>query len=207
MDARVILDKVIELDKEIATLQNRFDELPTEDQAAALTTLFDNQLKSTGELDEDIRPFYRVVEMMSTIDGAALLLARGLSHSNEGVRHVCGDVLSHIAAEDGLAAIAPAVEHAIRMQDLSAREMPYILSLIEDPAAVAQIHRFLDSEDTEVVYQAIEACANLSDMDSLPPLRRLIDDDREIDIDDEEGPVTIGMLAREAIEIIESDEE
>ena len=208
MDARQILEKIIGLEHEIMNLQDKFDDAPQDDRREALTTRFDALQRDTGENDEVPMEFIRVAQMIAPLEGGAALLATGMSHSNDDLRHLCGEALLSIADEDGVGAIVPAVDYALDKKDISAKEMPFVLGYIEDPAALTQIHRFLKGEDPEIVYLAIEACANIGDSASLEALRKLENDEREIEVDEEEeGPITIGMLAQEAIGLIEADEE
>jgi HEAT repeat protein len=208
MDANEILEKIIGLDEQIMKLQDSFDEVPEGDRATALTGRYGKLLSATGKEDSIPIEIIRVAEMICTLENSAALLAEGLSHSNEDIRHLCGDALISIGSEDGIGAIVPAVDYALEKKDVSANEMPFILGWIEDPGGAAQMHRFLELDDPEIVYAAIEACAHAGDLESIEPLKKLMDDEREIEVEEEDDqPVTIGMLAREAVELIASIEE
>ena len=81
--------------------------------------------------------------------------------------------------------------------------------MIDDAAVPRAIERFLAADDPEVVASAIEALADSGDRDSLDKLEGLTSDDRTVSIDggDGDASVTLGELAREAIDAISMDEE
>ncbi|MBN2527029.1 MAG: hypothetical protein JXR76_11600 [Deltaproteobacteria bacterium] len=210
MNASKILSEILEMDSKIMTLQDDFDGQPEADRKAALVGLADTLLEKTGEHDSVPLPMIRVAEMICTLEDGPLQLARALSHPNEEVRHLFGEAIISLGTEDGVDSIAAAVDYALENKGSAALEMPFILAWIDDPAATTHIHKFLELEETDVVYAAIEACASVSDIDSVEVLKKLVEDKREVEVEDDdedEAPVTIGMLAQEAIDIIEGAEE
>jgi hypothetical protein len=210
MNASKILSEILELDKKIMKMQDDFDLQPEDEKKQALVSLAEDLMSQTAEHDAVPLPMIRVAEMICTLEDGPLQLARGLSHSNEEVRHLFGEAIISLGTEEGVDTIVPAVEYALEQKGNAALEMPFILAWIDDPAVTAHIHKFLEAEETDIVYAAIEACASVSDPDSIDSLKKLVDDPREVEVDDEdadESPITIGMLATEAIEIIEDSEE
>lgn len=210
MNASTILSEILALDAKIMQMQDDFDTQPESDKNTALVKLATKLLKDTGENAPVPIPMIRVAEMICTLNDGPSQLANGLSHPNEDVRHLFGEAIISLGTEDGVQTIVPAIEYALEKKGKAAMEMPFILAWIDDPSVSEYIQKFLKLKDTEIVYAAIEACASVSDADSIPSLQELIDDPREIaveDDDDDEQPVTIGMLAKEAIELIESAEE
>lgn len=210
MNASKILSDILELDAKIMTMQDDFDSQPEAEKQSALVTLATTLLNKTSENDSVPIPMIRVAEMICTLEDGPIHLAKGLSHDNEDVRHLFGEAIISLGTEDGVASIVPAVEYALENKGKAALEMPFILAWIDDPAVTEHIHKFLTLESTDIVYAAIEACASVSDADSIESLKKLVGDTREVEVeddDDDDQPVTIGMLAKEAIEIIESAEE
>ncbi len=210
MNASKILSEILELDKKIMKMQDDFDLQPEDEKKQALVSLAEDLMNQTAEHDAVPLPMIRVAEMICTLEDGPLQLAKGLSHSNEEVRHLFGEAIISLGTEEGVDTIVPAVEYALEQKGNAALEMPFILAWIDDPAVTAHIHRFLEAEETDIVYAAIEACASVSDPDSIDSLKKLVDDPREVEVDDDdadESPITIGMLATEAIELIEDSEE
>ena len=210
MKASEILSEILDLDIRIMKMQDDFDLQPEVDKKDALVALADDLLSKTDAHDNVPLPMIRVAEMICTLEDGPALLMKGLAHDNEEVRHLFGEALISLGSEDGVSAIAPAVDIALTDKGNAAQEMPFILAWIDDPGVTAYIHKFLTLEETDIVYAAIEACASVADADSIEPLKALVDDEREIEVDDDdedESPVTIGMLAKEAIDIIQESEE
>jgi HEAT repeat protein len=210
MNASKILSEILELDKKIMKMQDDFDLQPEEEKKEALVSLAGELMNQTAEHDAVPLPIIRVAEMICTLEDGPVHLAKGLSHSNEEVRHLFGEAIISLGTEEGVDTIVPAVDYALEQKGPAALEMPFILAWIDDPGVTAHIHKFLEAEETEIVYAAIEACASVSDPDSIDSLKKLVDDTREVEVEDDdedESPITIGMLATEAIEIIEDSEE
>jgi HEAT repeat protein len=166
-------------------------------------------LKNTAKDDFVPMALVRVAEMMSTLDNAAEALVQGLSHPNEDVRQQFGSAIISIGSEYGVEAIIPAVDLVLKNNDLSTNEMPYILGWIEDPDIAPQIHRFLEVDNTGVVYAAIEAIVHVGDPDSIEALKKLVDDPRKVPLDDDidddidDDETTIGNIAMEAIDLLD----
>ena len=211
MNASKILSEILGLDSKIMKLQDDFDLQPEADKQKALVALADDLMSKTDAHDDVPLPMIRVAEMICTLENGPTLLAKGLSHENEEVRHLFGEAIISLGTEDGVESIIPAIDYALKEKGNAALEMPFILAWIDDPAVTSHIHKFLTLEETDIVYAAIEACASVADPDSIEPLKALIDDNREVaveDDDEDDSPVTIGMLAKEAIDIVqESDED
>ena len=210
MSAKEILNKIIALDEEILKLQDEFDGINEADREKSLLEAADAVLKDLK--DDDFVPLslIRIVEMMGTLDNAANILVSGLLNSNEEIRQIFGEALITIGNEDGIEAVIPAIDKVIENNDISTREMPYILGWIDDPGVIKQISRFFDNSDALVVYGAIEASVHIADPDFVEPLKKLTDDKRELpheEDDDDDEVITIGMLAAEAISLIESGDD
>jgi len=213
MNAQQILDEIIALDARIIDLRDRFDELDEGSRTEALETLCSDLREHTGAMDPVPMPLIRATDMVCGLSKGASIIGQGMSHPNPDIRELCGQSLITIS-EESIDAILPAIDMAIEEAGTAALEMPFVLTYIDDPTVTGQILRFLKVKTPEVVAAAIEALAEIRDPESLPALRELIDDEREVAIEDEDGDdhdeeqtISIGVLAKEAISLIESDEE
>jgi len=213
MNAQQILDEIISLDARIIELRDRFDELDEGSRTEALETLCNTLREHTGPMDPIPMPLIRATDMVCGLSKGAVILGQGMSHPNPDIRELCGQSLITVS-EESLEAILPAIDMAIEEAGTAAQEMPFVLTYIDDPTVTGQILRFLDVKTPEVVAAAIEALAEIRDPEALPALRKLVDDPREVaiededdDNDDEEQTIAIGMLAKEAIQLIEANEE
>jgi HEAT repeat protein len=210
MDAKALVDEIVELDQQIAELRDRFEGLPTEQRTATLAELFARSLGDTGPDSPVPLALVRATDLVFGLeDAAAGILAPALDHPNSDVRHLAGEALIGLA-EDGVQLIVPAVDHALGSEGSAAEEMPFILALVEDAEAPRQIERFLAHEQADPVAAAIEALADVCDPSSVEALERLIEDQRTVSLDggeDAASEITIGALAGEAIDMIEMDSE
>jgi len=210
MSAKKILSEIIELDAKIAELRDGFDECEEAEQIRAIEEVLEKELKAIGAEDPVTIPAVRAADMLVPLgESGAKALAPGLSHANPDVRRLVGEALLGIA-EDGLAAIRPAVDHALGAGVPAAEEMPFLLAMIEDGDTPKAIAEFLKSKDTDAVAAAIEALADVGDPASVPALKALIDDKRRVKVEGEDEDLqewTLGELAAEAIEMIEEEEE
>lgn len=209
MDARKIIEEVISLDDRISRLRDEFDKLPREDRAAALVELFDRERKAIGADGDITIGVVRATDMVCGLEeGAAAILAEGLKHGNPDVRQLAGEAIMGLA-EDGLDEIAPAIDAALEAGPPASEEMPFILAMIDDPGVTEHITRFLDLDDADSVVAGIEALAETRDPVAIPALDSLSSDPRTISLeagDGDQEEMTIGKLALEAIEIVESEE-
>jgi hypothetical protein len=209
MGASQIIQEIIALDDQIAKLRSRLDDLPVAELQQTLGQQIGQALSGVGEDDPLPLTLVRLTDLACGLDeGAAAILAPGLSNANHDVRQLTGEALLSLA-DDGIDAIVPAVEHSLRAGGAAAEEMPFLLAMIDDAAAPRLIERFLAAGDPEIVAAAIEALADAGDRESLDKLRALASDKREVSIDGGQGEasVTLGELATEAIDAIAQDEE
>ena len=89
-------------------------------------------------------------------------------------------------------------------------ELPYLLVEVPEPGVVKLLAKFLASEDGDVVAAAIEAIAEIGDPAAVRVLLPLQGDKRPCSLGDEdleEGDVTVGELAMEAIELLQVSED
>jgi HEAT repeat protein len=130
-------------------------------------------------------------------------LVRILDDEEPSVRVAAGEAILDVAFER-YAEVARAVERALDagVDGPAMRELPYVLAEVGEPSALKLIRRFLALPSAQTVGAAIEALASLGDPAAIPALEALVDDARTTSVEDleEDVPVTLGELAREAIE-------
>jgi HEAT repeat protein len=87
------------------------------------------------------------------------------------------------------------------------RELPYVLAEAMHPHVVGMLAPWLRHPNADVVAAAIEALATLGDPSACPLLAPLFEDARRSTVDqgeDERLEATVGELARQAVELLES---
>jgi HEAT repeat protein len=89
-------------------------------------------------------------------------------------------------------------------------ELPYLLAEIPEPGVLKLLGLFLAHSDPDAVAAAIEALAEMGDPAAIPLLEPLAHDDRTVELADDGSDTTseasIGELATEAIELLQSFE-
>ncbi|MBW2276347.1 MAG: hypothetical protein JRF63_02580 [Deltaproteobacteria bacterium] len=209
MGAREIIADIIRHDDRIASLRDELDSLPTTELKEALVEQISVVLQQTGQSDPLPLSLVRLVELACGLEqSAARILRAGLDSANADVRQLIGEALLTLT-EPGIEPIMPAVEHALEAGGAAAEEMPFILAMIEDAGVPRVIERFLAADDSEVVASAIEALADAGDRSSIAMLEPLAADARSVSIDGGQGEATVslGELAKEAMDVIAMDEE
>ena len=211
MNAQKILDEILALDAKIADLRDQFKELDEGSRFTALETLTYDLFQRTGDLDPMPMSMLRAVDLVCDLEKGAVILGAGMGHPNENVRELCGHSLVTLS-EEGSDAIVPAVDLVLETGGHAAQEMPFVLTYVDSPEATGHIVRFLEVDDAEIVASAIEALAELRDPEAIPALQKLVDDTREVPMDEEDFDdgddsgaarmLSLGALATDAIEFI-----
>lgn len=151
----------------------------------------------------------RLADLCAQVPGPQMVdtLIAILDDDDETVRVTAGEALLDVGY-DRYAEVARGIERVLERKHtgVSMTELPWILAEIGEPSALALIKKFLASDDGEICASALEALVSLGDPAGADALENLLDDQREVtvdDSDDEDGDgirTTIGQLAREAIE-------
>ena len=209
-NAKDTFQKIMSLTEETAELMEKFAELDNAEQEAVLTAAFAEQTKDIEpEADVPIT-LVRTAEMLVGVmtEKSVATLAAGLGSENATVRMLCGDALMHIAEED-LELLKPAVDDVLKQGGTAAEEMPFVLLEVDDPEIPKILEAFLKSSEGEVVAAAIEALIELGDPDCEPAIKALVDDKREVTLDEgvEDETTTIGRLAQDALAMLEGQED
>ena len=209
-NAKDTFQKIMKLTEETSDLMDAFAELDNAAQESVLTAAFVDQTKNIDP-DADVPiTLVRTAEMLVGVmtEKSVATLAAGLGNENATVRMLCGDALMHIA-EDDLELLKPAVDNVLKMGGTAAEEMPFVLLEVDDPEVPKILEKFLKSSEGEVVAAAIEALIEIGDPDSEPALKALVNDNREVTLDEgvEDETTTIGRLAQDAVAMLESRED
>jgi HEAT repeat protein len=209
-NAKDTFKEIMSLTEKTADLMDQFTEFDTAAQEEVLTAAFAAQIKNIDpEADVPIT-LVRTAEMLVGVTSgkAVSTLCTGLGSENATVRMLCGDALVH-AAEDDLELIKPAVEEVLKKGGTAAEEMPFVLLEVDDPEIPNILEKFLKSSEAEVVAAAIEAIIEIGDPDSEKALKTLVNDKREVALDEgsDDETTTIGQLAKDAIAMLSEQEE
>ena len=146
----------------------------------------------------------RLADLCAQVPGPTMsdALIRILDDDEPTVRVAAGEALLDVGYER-YAEVARAIERALDRSANGAAmtELPFVIAEIGEPSALALLRRFLVHPDAEVVAAGVEALVQLGDPGAIADLEKLVDDEREVTLDDlEDGDTTIGELAEAAIE-------
>lgn len=152
----------------------------------------------------------RLADLCAQVPGPKMAdaLVSILDHDEPSVRVAAGEALLEVGYER-YAELARAIE---RFVDGGASgpamvELPFIIAEIGEPSALPLLRKFLAHPDGDVVASAIEASAQLGDAEIVPDLEKLVDDERDVTLEDlEDSAATVGELAEAAIEALGSGE-
>jgi HEAT repeat protein len=201
--------EIMNLTEKTAQLMDDFAGLDAAEQEKVLTAAFSKQIQQASA-DSDIPvTLVRTAEMLVGVmtETALKVLASGLGSENAMVRMLCGDALMH-AAEDDLELLKPAIEDVLKAGGTAAEEMPFILLEVDDPEVPRILEKFLKSSEGEVVAAAIEAVIEVGDPTSEAALKALVDDKREVVLDEgvADETTTVGQLAKDALDLLEEQD-
>jgi HEAT repeat protein len=146
----------------------------------------------------------RLADLCAQVAGPKMAdaLIRILDDDEPTVRVAAGEALLDVGYER-YAEVARAIERALdrNTTGMAMTELPFVIAEIGEPSALALLRRFLSHPDADVVAAGVEALVQLGDPGAIADLEKLVDDAREVTLDDlEDGDTTIGELAEAAIE-------
>jgi HEAT repeat protein len=149
----------------------------------------------------------RLADLCAQVPGPRMTdaLIAILSDEEPRVRVAAGEALRDLGYER-YAEVARGIERALdgHASGLAMSELPWVLAEIGEPSALPLIRRFLDHQSPDVVAAAIEALAQLQDLDAVRDLKRFVGDPRVVTIDDfeHETKTTLGELAEDALQML-----
>ncbi|MGA2449902.1 MAG: hypothetical protein ABTD50_14585 [Polyangiaceae bacterium] len=146
-----------------------------------------------------------ISELLGDMHGprAVDILIDVLASDDADARHSAGEALSE-QAWDRFKDVALGIERALARlpgDSPALLELPYILAEIPEAGALRLLGQFLQHATAEVVAAAIEALVERVDPQALELLEPLANDQRRVEIEDDEGAsgqATIGELVAEA---------
>jgi HEAT repeat protein len=159
--------------------------------------------------DEAALRLVRLASVLGELEGprAVDLLIDILGSEEPEARSCAGEALSDLAF-DRFKEVALGVERGLERLPTGSPallELPYLLAEIGEPGVRKLLGRFLAHTDPEAVAAAIEAIVDMGDAGAASLLGPLTDDARRVSLEDEEGEegsVTLGELAREAVKLL-----
>jgi hypothetical protein len=188
-------------------------ELLAADPAQLLAALEGAVKEALGMSDEPERALRlaRIAPLLSELHGPKPvdLLIDILGCEAPEARHAGGEALEDLAY-DRFKEVALGVERALErlpVGHLALAELPYLLADIPEPGVLKLIGRFLAHKDPDAVAGGLEALVEIGDPAGSGMLAPLEKDTRQVVLEDdegEEGRVTIGELAKEARQLLES---
>jgi HEAT repeat protein len=202
------LSQWFEAERNVRLLHGELAKVPAPVLIDALGAAVEEAL-TLDDGDEAALRLVRLSSLLGELEGPRTvdLLIDILGSEEPEARHAAGEALEELAF-DRFKEVALGTERALgRLPpgNPALLELPYLLSGIGEPGVRKLLGRFLLNEDPDAVSAAIEAIVEMGDGDAAPLLESLVSDAREVSLEDdegEEGTVTIGELAREAITLL-----
>jgi hypothetical protein len=165
-----------------------------------------------GEGPEAAIALVPLAEVLGECEGPEVcdLLVDLLGSDEPEVRLTAGRALQDLAY-DRFREVAEAIERAVQRLPTTSpalRELPFVVGEIGEPGVPRILKGYLAHAEPEVVAAAIEALAASGDPAAISELKKLLHDQRVVQVDEEggEGQVALGMLAQEAISILEGEQ-
>jgi HEAT repeat protein len=213
--AHAAIDEAIEqLFAAERAVRKMHDQLVHSDRNALLTALGDAVAAARKEKREDEASLrlVRLAAVLGELDGpkAVDLLIDVLASESGEARYAAGEALTELSF-DRFKEVALGVERALERlapDSPALGELPFVLAEVPEPGVTKLLVRMLALPNAEVVASAIEASAEVGDPALAKAIGKLVDDPRPVTMDDDEGEsdeVTLGQLAREALELFGDD--
>lgn len=204
MKPEQFLETIFRSDRDLREAESRL--MQTRDQNTLSDILWKATEDARGMQDrqEGAMRLERLADLCAQVPGPRMTdaLIMILDDEDPTVRVAAGEALLDVGYER-YAEVARGIERILdkKHKGPALAELPWVLAEIGEPSALGLIRRFLENDDAEVAASAIEALTTLLDPSAIPALEALVDDDREVAVDDGESETmtTVGELAVEAI--------
>jgi HEAT repeat protein len=176
-----------------------------------LTAALAAALREPNEDEASLR-LVRIAALLGEHEGPRVIdaLIDVLSSEHPEARRAAGEELEALAFER-FKEVAGGVERALKRLPVGSAalpELPYILAEVQEPGVVKLIGQFLAHRDADAVAAAIETLAEIGDPAAVKLLEPLIEDARTVELADDgsdaTSEATVGELATEAIELLQS---
>ncbi|MCG8555294.1 MAG: HEAT repeat domain-containing protein [Proteobacteria bacterium] len=198
------LDAIFEADRELRRLEALVVAREHSHAAAQLLTQAVRQASSLEDRRERVLRLERLADMCAQVPAAGMAdtLIGILDSEDPSVRVHAADAIVDVAYERHLDVVR-AIERALEAggEGPAMAELPWVISEIGEANTVALIARFLSHRSGEVVASAVEALASFGAPEAIAPLEALMDDEREVTLDEPDSGtrVVISNLVRETI--------
>ena len=198
------LETIFRSDRELRDAEARL--LQTRDANTLTDVLWSatEEASSMQDRREGTMRLERLADLCAQVPGPRMTdaLIKILDDEDPAVRVAAGEALLDVGYER-YAEVARGIERVLdkKHQGPAMAELPWVLAEIGEPSALTLIRRFLESSEAEVAASAIEALTTLMDPGAIPALEALVNDKRQVAVDDgeTESMTTVGELAEEAI--------
>lgn len=206
------LDAIFDADRALRAAEARFF---ASTRGADAAEVLEAAVREAAEIEdpaEGAMRLERLADLCAQVPGPAMVdaMIAILNHGEPPVRVAAGEALLDVAYER-YAEVARGVERALDapLSGPAMAELPYILAEVGEPSALPLLRRFLAHHEADAVAAAVESLVQLADPAAVEDLEELVDDERVVTLEDleEETTASIGELAREAIEALESLED
>lgn len=214
--ASALLDALFTAEREVRLRRTRIAEAVVDAPGEMLGAVEHAIAATDDEADDDARSMRLVslAHLLAGVDGAKPvdLLVRILSSDDGDARFAAGSALEE-RAFDRFKEVALGVERALESlahDSPALAELPFVLVDVPEPGVQKLLARFLAHPSPIAVAAGIEAIAELGDPAASKALAKLENDERLVAVDDDDpeaAEVTIGELAREARELLDSAHE
>jgi len=204
MDLGARLAKLFEAERAVRALHA---ELLREDPAALMAALGPaaREALELKDATESTLRLVRIAELLTDVNGdaSADLLVDILGTEHGEARLSAGEALEE-RGYSRFKELALAVERALDRlpkDSVALEELPYLLAEIPEPGVTKLLARFLGLQSAEAVSASIEALVEVGDPGAIKLLEPLEKDARTVSVAGESS-ITIGELAREAIDLL-----
>lgn len=209
------LSELFDAERTCRKLHDQLAELAPDDLLDVLGGALVAALKESHEEEASLR-LVRIAGLLGELEGprAVDLLIDVLASEHPEARSSAGQELEELAF-DRFKEVAKGVERALKRLPAGSPalpELPYLLAEIPEPGVVKLLGQFLAHADADAVAAAIESLVEIGDPSAAKLIAPLSADKRTVELADDgaggEGTaeVTIGELAKEAVEILEGRE-
>ncbi len=204
MDLAAQLDKLFEAERSVRALHGDLSKQEPKALVDAAAPKAREALAMKDPTESTVR-LVRIAELLADVpgDAAADLLVDILGSEHAEARLSAGEALEE-RGYSRFKELALAVERALSRlpkTSVALEELPYLLAEIPEPGVAKLLARFLELDSADAVSAAIEALVEIGDPAAVKILSPLEKDARTVNVAGE-ASITIGELAREAIDLL-----
>jgi len=208
------LNELFDAERTVRRIHDELASLPPAELLDALEPALSAALREPNE-DEAALRLVRIANLLGEQQGTRAVdaLIDVLSSDSPEARRAAGEELEGLAYER-FKEVAGGVERALKRLPIGSPalpELPYLLGEVPEPGVMRLLGQFLAHKDPDAVAAAIEVLAEIGDPQAVKLLEPLVEDTRVVELADDGGDDTseasIGELAGEAIELLQSFED